>query len=377
MLEPVEIPLSLYAHFPWCIRKCPYCDFNSHELTASFDENRYIDQLLFDLEADRALTHDRTIETLFLGGGTPSLFSADAISTLLLGIATRIPIAADVEVTMEINPGSIEQVSRLAAYRDAGVTRLSIGAQSFGTSQLQKLGRIHEPDDTRRVAAAARQAGFAQVNLDLMHGLPGQTIQDAMRDLEDALALAPDHLSWYQLTIEPNTVFYNRPPALPNDEMIDTINEEGARALRDAGFSQYELSAWAIPDHKCRHNVNYWQFGDYIGIGAGAHGKLTDHGRIIRTTRTRLPRDYLRSPNRKAAPVAEDERVLEFMICCLRLHAGFRLEDFQARTGLPGSAINPFLNRAEQRGLIARDQDAIIPTERGMHFHNDLLALID
>ena len=210
-----------------------------------------------------------------------------------------------------------------------------------------------------------------------MHGLPGQTVQDAMRDLEDALALAPDHLSWYQLTIEPNTVFYNRPPALPKDEMIDTINEEGARALRDAGFLQYELSAWAIPDHKCRHNINYWRFGDYVGIGAGAHGKLTDRGRIIRTTRTRLPGDYLRSPNRKATPVAEDERVLEFMICCLRLHAGFRLEDFQARTGLPGSAINPFLNRAEQRGLIARDQDAIIPTERGMHFHNDLLALID
>ena len=253
------------------------------------DENRYIDQLLLDLEADRVLTHDRTIETLFLGGGTPSLFSADAISKLLSGIATRMPIATDVEVTMEINPGSIEQVSRLAAYRDAGVTRLSIGAQSFGTSQLQRLGRIHDPDDTRRVAAAARQAGFAQVNLDLMHGLPGQTVQDAMRDLEDALALAPDHLSWYQLTIEPNTVFYNRPPALPNDEMIDTINEEGARALRDAGFLQYELSAWAIPDHKCRHNINYWRFGDYIGIGAGAHGKLTDHGRIIRTTRTRLP----------------------------------------------------------------------------------------
>ena len=377
MLDPVVIPLSLYAHFPWCIRKCPYCDFNSHELTASLDENRYIDQLLFDLEADRVLTHDRTIETLFLGGGTPSLFSADAISKLLSGIATRMPIATDVEVTMEINPGSIEQVSRLAAYRDAGVTRLSIGAQSFGTSQLQRLGRIHDPDDTRRVAAAARQAGFAQVNLDLMHGLPGQTVQDAMRDLEDALALAPDHLSWYQLTIEPNTVFYNRPPALPNDEMIDTINEEGARALRDAGFLQYELSAWAIPDHKCRHNINYWQFGDYVGIGAGAHGKLTDRGRIIRTTRTRLPGDYLRSPNRKAAPVAEDERVLEFMICCLRLHAGFRLEDFQARTGLPGAALNPFLNRAEERGLIARDQDAIIPTERGMNFHNDLLALID
>ena len=199
MLDPVEIPLSLYAHFPWCIRKCPYCDFNSHELTASLDENRYIDQLLFDLEADRALTHDRTIETLFLGGGTPSLFSADAISKLLSGIATRIPIAADVEVTMEINPGSVEQVSRLAAYRNAGGTRLSIGAQSFGTSQLQKLGRIHDPDDTRRVAAAARQAGFAQVNLDLMHGLPGQTVQDAMRDIEAALALAPDHLSWYCL----------------------------------------------------------------------------------------------------------------------------------------------------------------------------------
>ena len=377
MLDPSSIPVSLYIHFPWCIRKCPYCDFNSHESSGSLDETRYTEQLLVDLAADSSWVNNRPIQTVFLGGGTPSLFSADAMARLLTGVAQRVDVASDAEVTMEINPGSLEQASQLSAYLKAGINRVSIGAQSFNARQLRHLGRIHGPADTVRVALAAKQAGFTRINLDLMHGLPDQTVEQALQDLDDALALPADHLSWYQLTIEPNTVFHNQPPSLPDDDTIDAINNEGARVLSNAGFSAYEISAWALPDQQCHHNSNYWQFGDYIGIGAGAHGKLTGTDQVVRTTRTRQPGDYLRSPHRKMKPVVKSERMLEFLICCLRLHAGFEASQFEARTGLPSSQLDHFLARAEQLSLITRYQDRIVPTGQGMRFHNNLLALID
>ena len=286
-------PLALYVHIPWCVKKCPYCDFNSHAAGPNLPEQDYVAALLADLEQELPAVHNRPLSSIFIGGGTPSLFSASAIGQLLEGVAQRISFAPEIEITLEANPGTFEQ-DKFTAYRALGINRLSIGIQSFQDDKLKALGRIHGAEEALRAAEMARKAGFDNYNLDLMHGLPGQSLSDALFDLQTAMAQQPTHLSWYQLTIEPNTHYYSAPPQLPEDELLWDIQETGQALLADAGFMQYEVSAYAQPGRQARHNLNYWQFGDFIGIGAGAHGKLsTPNGLIYRNWKTRLPKDYL------------------------------------------------------------------------------------
>jgi len=289
-------PLALYLHVPWCVRKCPYCDFNSHEAAAGLPEAEYVTALLADLDHDLAtlpdLVQGRAVSSVFIGGGTPSLFSAAAYERLFDGLRARLPFAADVEITLEANPGTVEQ-EKFRGYRALGINRLSIGVQSFAPDKLVALGRIHGRDEALHAAQAARAAGFDNFNLDLMHGLPGQTLEEALADIDQAIALGPTHLSWYQLTIEPNTVFYRDPPVLPEDDTLWAIQEAGQARLAAAGLQQYEVSAYAQAGRECRHNRNYWEFGDYLALGAGAHGKLTREGGVWRYQKTRLPRDYL------------------------------------------------------------------------------------
>lgn len=373
-------PLSLYVHIPWCVRKCPYCDFNSHAAPEQLPEAAYVNALLDDLEADLPLASARPLQSIFIGGGTPSLFSAAAIDRLLKGIAARIPLAGDIEVTLEANPGTFERV-RFEAYRAAGVNRLSIGVQSFNADHLRQLGRIHNPDEALSAAEAA-VAIFPRVNLDLMHGLPGQSVDQAMADLRQALAFDPGHLSWYQLTIEPNTEFHARPPQLPVDEMLWSIQEQGQELLARCGYAQYEISAHARPGHEARHNLNYWRFGDYLGIGAGAHGKISlqdDSGQlqILRRHKMRQPKGYfdpmLRVAGEEHIPPAD--RAFEFMLNALRLTRGVPSGLFAERTGVSLSLIEPVLLQARQRGLLAEDTDRLAPTQQGRLFLNDLLAL--
>ena len=372
-------PLSLYVHFPWCVRKCPYCDFNSHPLAGNLPEREYIEALLADVELDLPRIWGRRVQTVFFGGGTPSLFSPDAVAHLLDGLRARLRLAPDAEITLEANPG-VSEVERFVGYRAAGVNRISIGIQSFDNNKLAALGRIHGRDEALAAAQAARAAGFDNFNLDLMFGLPEQNRDEALSDLRTALALEPAHLSLYQLTLEPNTPFYARPPALPDDESVAIMQEVLAAELTTQGFHQYEVSAWARPGRECRHNRNYWEFGDYLGIGAGAHAKITDATGIQRLARRKQPQEYLAHAGTPAA-IAEDRRLseadcgFEFMLNALRLTEGVPESLFTERTGLPRAMIEGALSAAAGRGLLRIANGMIQPTPLGLRFLNDLVAL--
>jgi oxygen-independent coproporphyrinogen-3 oxidase len=369
-------PLALYIHIPWCVRKCPYCDFNSHAASPVLPEEEYVDALLADLDQDLAAVYGRPLSSIFFGGGTPSLFSAAALGRLLAGVEQRIPFTADIEITLEANPGTFEQ-DKFVAYRKLGINRLSIGIQSFQPNKLEALGRIHTGDEALRAAEMARRAGFDNFNLDLMHGLPDQSLEEALDDLRQAIALAPTHLSWYQLTLEPNTVFWNQPPELPEDDILWDIQEAGQALLAEHGFNQYEVSAYARPGKAARHNLNYWSFGDFIGIGAGAHGKLSHpDGRIVRTWKTRLPKDYLNPGKQFKAgekTLTADELPFEFLMNALRLTQGVDAELFAQRTGLPLQTLAAARAEAEQKGLLQVEPTRLVATARGQLFLNDLL----
>lgn len=371
-------PLALYIHIPWCVRKCPYCDFNSHAAGPQLPEEEYVDALLADLDIDLQHVHSRPLTSIFFGGGTPSLFSDRALGRLLEGVERRIAFAPDIEITLEANPGTFEQ-AKFKGYRALGINRLSIGVQSFQEAKLKALGRIHDGGEAIRAADMARAAGFDNFNLDLMHGLPEQSIEDALFDLRTAIAQAPTHLSWYQLTMEPNTVFWNQPPVLPEDDLLWDIQEAGQALLAAEGYAQYEVSAYAQPGKQARHNLNYWTFGDFLGIGAGAHAKLsTPHGRILRTWKTRLPKDYL-DPG-KAYQAGErvldsDELPFEFLMNVLRLTEGAPAELFSQRTGLSLQQLEQARREAERRGLLQGDDTRLVATAKGQLFLNDLLQL--
>lgn len=375
---PLLPPLALYVHIPWCIRKCPYCDFNSHKAPSSLPEQAYVDALLQDLEQDLPLAAGRPLESIFIGGGTPSLFSAEALKRLLDGIQARIGWQPDIEITLEANPGTFEQ-DKFSAYRELGINRLSIGVQSFNSQHLQQLGRVHDGDEALRAAHIARQAGFEHINLDLMHGLPSQTPEQAMSDLQQALELDPGHISWYQLTIEPNTVYWSKPPQLPEDDCLWDIQEQGLALLASHGYQQYEVSAHARDEQQARHNLNYWQFGDFLGIGAGAHGKISHaDGRIQRYWKTRQPDDYLREGKAKLAGqqlLSDDELPFEFLMNALRLTAGVPASLFSERTGLPLEVLQQARQQAEQRGLLSVDPQRLAATAHGQLFLNDLLQM--
>lgn len=372
-------PLSLYIHIPWCIRKCPYCDFNSHKAgNQALPETAYIKKLLQDFSAEMPYVQGRILKSIFIGGGTPSLFSPDAIDLLLNQLINKVNFAADIEITMEANPGTFEQ-RKFAAFRAAGVNRLSLGIQSFQDQQLKKLGRVHGREEALRAASFARKAGFNNINFDLMHGLPDQTLALAMDDLITAVDFAPEHISWYQLTIEPNTVFYSKPPLLPVEDTLWEIQEKGGEYLQKSGFQQYEVSAWGQPEKESVHNLNYWHFGDYIGIGAGAHGKITDvaQQRIIRRRKTRMPSAYLSNELSSIASenvLTKNELPLEFFLNALRLKKGVPTEIFDRYTGLPLAVILPAVKQAQQKGLMEKDSNRLQPTETGLRFLNDLLA---
>jgi oxygen-independent coproporphyrinogen-3 oxidase len=369
-------PLSLYIHFPWCVRKCPYCDFNSHTLRGELDEGRYIEALGRDLEAQATQVSGREVTSIFLGGGTPSLFSPDAIGRVLAAARHHLAVAPNVEVTMEANPGAIER-GRFGEYRAAGLTRVSLGAQSFDAQRLAALGRIHSPQETRLAAAELHAAGLDNFNLDLMYALPGQDVAAAVRDVKEALALKPAHISHYQLTIEQGTVFAAQPPGLPEEDVAADMLTECGQGLAGAGFEQYEVSAYARPGRQCRHNVNYWTFGDYLGVGAGAHGKLTfpASGTIVRTLQLREPRRYLASipavVTRK--DVAPHELPFEFMLNALRLVDGFDAATFSQRTGLDWGLVAAPVNALIGRGLLITEGDRYRPSPLGLRFLNELL----
>ena len=372
-------PLSLYIHFPWCVRKCPYCDFNSHEPKSGFDEMAYVDALLRDLEFSLPEVWGRPLTSIFMGGGTPSLFSPQAMDALLAGVRARMRLQPDAEITMEANPGTFE-AERFRGYREAGINRLSIGIQSFKPAHLQALGRIHDGEEARRAIDIAL-SHFDNVNLDLMYALPGQTLDEALADLDTALSYGITHLSAYHLTIEPNTLFAAETPRnLPDDEVSADMQEAIEARLAAAGFEHYETSAFARPGRRARHNLNYWQFGDYIGIGAGAHGKISSHAGIVRQMRHKQPAAYLKAvaegkPLQSSRKVTRDELPFEFMMNLLRLTEGFELRLFQERTGLPLSGIQSALTQAEAQGLIERDAVMLRPTLKGQRFLNDLLTL--
>ena len=371
-------PLSLYVHLPWCLKKCPYCDFNSHENAGAVPEQRYLDALCADLESALPLVWGRRVQTVFIGGGTPSLFSPAGIDRLLADIRARLPLEPGAEITLEANPGTFER-ERFKAFRAAGVTRLSIGVQSFDDGALQAIGRVHDGAQARAAVAEAAEA-FDTWNLDLMYALPGQDLAALARDLDTALAFRPPHLSVYHLTLEPNTRFATHPPVLPDEDtasdMLDLITERTAAA----GLQRYEVSAFARPGHRCAHNLNYWAFGDYLGIGAGAHGKLSFPHRVLRQVRWREPAAYMQNalagtPVSNENEVARRDLPFEFMLGALRLREGFELTGFTERTGLPLSAVLPGLEQARQRGLVELNGDRVAPTARGFDFLSDLQSV--
>ncbi|MCU0976945.1 MAG: radical SAM family heme chaperone HemW [Steroidobacteraceae bacterium] len=370
-------PLAVYVHLPWCVRKCPYCDFNSHAAPAALPEDAYVEALLGDLRSDLDLAAGRRAESVFIGGGTPSLFSPAAIGRLLAGVRAELALAPGAEVTLEANPGTIER-GRFEGYAEAGVNRVSLGAQSFSTGQLQSLGRIHSPSDIEAAVADLRRAGLDNFNLDLMYALPEQDLAGAQADLERALALEPAHLSHYQLTLEPGTAFYHRPPPLPDDDLALDMQLACQARIAEAGLGQYEVSAYARAGRRCRHNLAYWRFEDYLGLGAGAHGKATTAGGVIRTERLRMPREYLAraaagaAGTRRTVPAAE--LPFEFMLNALRLLEGFTLGDFEQGTGVPASAVAPTLESLGRRGLVERAGDRYRPSSLGFRFLNDLQA---
>jgi putative oxygen-independent coproporphyrinogen III oxidase len=375
-------PLSLYVHLPWCVRKCPYCDFNSYAARGALPERRYVAALLRDLDTEASFAQGRPLATIFIGGGTPSLFSAAAIDELLGGIRARVPLAPEAEVTLEANPGAIE-ARRFAGYREAGVNRLSIGLQSLRDTQLQALGRVHDADEAKRAVATARSVGFDNVNVDLMYGLPGDdVIAGAVADLTTAIDLEPTHLSWYQLTLEPGTAFHRQPPQLPSEDVVLDIEAAGRDVLSKHGFERYEISAHARAGHRCTHNLNYWQFGDYLGLGAGAHGKITLPGKnsILRRAKTRNPRTYADLAGTGEAvtvtPIdSPQSRVLEFMMNALRLAEGIDVELFEQRTGQPVETIAAALHSAAARGWLTTNSRTIRPTPSGLQMLNAVLTL--
>lgn len=369
-------PLSLYIHIPWCVQKCPYCDFNSHALKGDVPHQEYVDHLLADLDTDLPLASGRELHSIFIGGGTPSLLSAEAMQALLDGVRARIPLTPDAEITMEANPGTVE-ADRFSGYQRAGINRISIGVQSFDPQKLTRLGRIHGPGEAKRAAHLAAGLGLRSFNLDLMHGLPDQSLDEALDDLRQAIALNPPHLSWYQLTIEPNTLFSSRPPTLPDDDALWDIYEQGHALLSAAGYQQYETSAYAKPGYQCQHNLNYWRFGDYLGIGCGAHGKLTfSDGRILRTVKVRHPRGYMQGTYLdKQHDVANDDRPFEFFMNRFRLLEAAPRADFTAYTGLEEHCIRPQLDQALAQGYLTETATHWQITEHGKLFLNSLLEL--
>ncbi len=382
-------PLALYVHIPWCLRKCPYCDFNSHEADESLPEGAYVEALRADLEQDLPLAQGRRLTSIFFGGGTPSVFSDRAIARILADAEALVGFESDIEITLEANPGTFEQ-ARFSGFRAAGVNRLSIGVQSFQDRQLQHLGRVHDSGEALRALAMARAAGFDNINLDLMHGLPEQSLAQACADLDQAMDLGPEHISWYQLTIELNTHFYSAPPVLPEEDILADIQDAGQARLAEAGYGQYEVSAYARPERQARHNLNYWRFGDYLGIGAGAHGKITrpEAGQILRLWKTRLPRHYLQSPQKvptaripHANPFAGGGEILdgeslplEFLLNALRLLDGVPEALFPARTGLPSAALEPQWQSLVDQGLVEPRAGHLRTTALGQRFLNRVLG---
>ena len=371
--------LSLYVHIPWCIKKCPYCDFNSHALSADggLDPDlveTYVNQLITDLHADlEDFGLSPSTHSIFIGGGTPSLLPVRSLDRLFKAINAVAPIGADAEITLEANPNSADQ-SRLRGYRQAGVNRLSLGVQSFDDRSLTHLGRLHDSAEAKRAIDAARAAGFSNINIDLMFGLPHQTLPMALADLDQALDFSPEHLSWYQLTIEPNTVFFNRPPHQPSHDALADISSAGRALLEQSGFNRYEVSAFAKPGRECRHNLHYWQFDDYLAIGAGAHGKVSDHEFIQRTQKTRAPGDYLKAPNRQIRTVSGHDLVTEYLLNALRLSRGFTLAHFEKKTGQSASQLRPALERCEQLTLLTLRNEHVLLTEFGYDHLDSLLA---
>jgi oxygen-independent coproporphyrinogen-3 oxidase len=371
-------PLSLYIHIPWCVRKCPYCDFNSHEARGAFPEKEYVAALVRDLEMALPQIWGRKVYTVFFGGGTPSLLSGESITEILRNVRMLLPLDINAEITLEANPGTVE-ASKFAAFRDAGVNRLSMGIQSFNDSHLQALGRIHSADEARRAIEIAHQH-FNNFNLDLMYALPKQTLDEALQDVRTALTFAPNHLSCYHLTLEPNTLFHRNPPPLPDDDASSDMQQHIETLLAEHGYEHYETSAFAQPNRRAKHNVNYWKFGDYLGIGAGAHSKLSFPDKIVRQVRYKQPQAYMQqvsqgAPIQTENQVTRDELPFEFMLNALRLNEGFDATLFSERTSLSLLNIQRELNEAEQRGLLFRDHQRIAPTQLGQRFLNDLLEL--
>ncbi|MTI78115.1 MAG: radical SAM family heme chaperone HemW [Marinobacter sp.] len=370
----VRPPLSLYIHVPWCVRKCPYCDFNSHAFTGTIPESAYLQALLEDLDQDLAFATDRPIETVFIGGGTPSLMSGDFYDRLFRELRARLAFATNAEITLEANPGTLE-AGRFDAFRAAGINRLSIGVQSFNPDHLKTLGRIHDADAAHRAIRAARRAGFDNFNIDLMHGLPGQTPGQALEDIQTALDYKPPHLSWYQLTLEPNTEFYSRPPELPDDDHLWDIYRRGSDYLHQHGYEDYEVSAWSLQGRASRHNLNYWTFGDYLALGAGAHGKISlVDGGIRRYWKTRQPDAYLNRIGSRTAgsdAIAVDDLPLEFLMNALRLKEGVDESLFSERTGLPLTTVGVKLEQLRNEKLLVSDR--LQATDLGQRYLNSLL----
>ena len=370
-------PLSLYVHIPWCVRKCPYCDFNSHQAAEEIPERAYVDALIDDLKADLSWVQGRKLHSIFFGGGTPSLFSGRAIGEILTAVEHQIGFEEDIEITLEANPGTFEQ-QKFSNFRSVGINRLSIGIQSFSSHHLERLGRIHDGSQALQAIATARAAGFSNFNIDLMHGLPDQTIDEAAADIKLAIDNGAQHISWYQLTIEPNTEFYSRPPPLPNDDRLADIQQAGMNILHGNDFAQYEVSAFALSSQTSKHNINYWQFGDYLGIGAGAHGKITlpESGVVMRSSKTRQPDKYLARIDSFMAQnraIAADEMALEFMMNGLRLVDGVPVEYFSPRTGLVLSSIETQISDLQRKGLIETDDSRYRTTKLGYQFLNTVL----
>ncbi len=370
-------PLSLYVHIPWCVRKCPYCDFNSHQAAEEIPERAYVDALIDDLKADLSWVQGRKLHSIFFGGGTPSLFSGRAIGEILTAVEHQIGFEEDIEITLEANPGTFEQ-HKFSNFRSAGINRLSIGIQSFSSHHLERLGRIHDGSQALQAIATARAAGFSNFNIDLMHGLPDQTIDEAAADIKLAIDNGAQHISWYQLTIEPNTEFYSRPPPLPNDDRLADIQQAGMNLLHGNDFAQYEVSAFALSSQTSKHNINYWQFGDYLGIGAGAHGKITlpESGVVMRSSKTRQPDKYLARIDSFMAQnraIAADEMALEFMMNGLRLVDGVPVEYFSPRTGLALSGIETQISDLQRKGLMEMDDSRYRTTKLGYQFLNTVL----
>ena len=374
------IPLALYIHLPWCIRKCPYCDFNSHHAPNHLPEKQYVQAPLNDLAQELPYIWGRRLESIFIGGGTPSLFSAESMDELISGIRALLPFRPNIEITLEANPGTFEQ-EKFNGFREAGINRLSVGIQSFNPQHLQALGRVHNQAEALKAAEVARYAGFNNFNLDLMFGLPQQSLEQALADLQQAIDLQPTHLSWYQLTLEPNTLFYKHPPVLPDDDLLVDMQYAGQALLQQAGYTQYEVSAYAQAGRECRHNLNYWQFGDYLGIGAGAHGKITDpFKQVIRHQKYRQPTQYLQQTELGQArsetqTLTAADLKFEFMLNALRLKSGFDLELFAERTGLSIETLQAPLGLAAQKGWLTINQNHIQTTELGWQFLNTVIQL--